>query len=66
MYERAHSPAAGQHALREGLARLETTLARCQQQIAEARRMHGTPGAEALVRTATLLRDEIDRLRKQV
>ncbi|GAB3645656.1 hypothetical protein [Ramlibacter alkalitolerans] len=66
MYEGAHSHAAGEHALREGLARLEATLARCQQQVAEARRLHGAPGAEAMVRTATLLTEEIDRLRAQL
>ena len=64
MYERAHSGAAGQHPLREDLRRLEAVLARFQQQIGEAARTQGTPGAELLARTGKLLRDEIDRLRK--
>jgi len=64
MYERAHSGAAGQHALREDLRRLEATLGRCEQQLPEARRLHGAPGAELLARTAKLLMEEIERLRK--
>ena len=64
MYERAHSGAAGQHALREDLRRLEATLGRYQPHLPEARRMPGRPAAELLTRTAKLLMDEIERLRK--
>jgi hypothetical protein len=64
MYERAHSGAAGQHALREDLRRLEATLDRCERELPEARRLQGVPGAEMLARTAKLLVDEIERLRK--
>jgi hypothetical protein len=63
MYERAHSGAAGQHALREDLRRLEATLARYEKQLSEARRMPGVPVAELLARTAKLLSEEIERLR---
>ena len=63
MYERAHSGAAGQHALREDLRRLEATLGRCEQQMTETRRLHGATGAELLARTTKLLTDEIERLR---
>ena len=64
MYERAHSEAAGQHALREDLRRLEAALASFDQQLTQARRIDAAPGAELLGRTAKLLTDEIDRVRK--
>jgi hypothetical protein len=64
MYERAHSGAAGQRTLREDLRRLEATLGRYEQQLPEAGRTQGAPGAELLARTARLLTEEIERLRK--
>ena len=63
MYERAHSGAAGEHALLADLRRLEAALARFEQQMGDAPRTHGATGAEVLAHTGKLLRDEIARVR---
>jgi hypothetical protein len=61
MHDCAHGGGAGQDALREDIVRLESALERFDEELGAA---HGRPGTELLVRTAQLLQDEIDRLRK--
>lgn len=63
MYEPGHSGPAGQDALRADLRRLQTLLARHEQHLLEARSAHDLRGAELLARTASLLTEEIARVR---
>lgn len=63
MYEPGHSGPAGQEALRADLRRMETLLARHEDHLLEARRAQDLRAAELLARTASLLTEEIARVR---
>lgn len=64
MYEAGHSGLPGRQALREDLRRLEATLAVHEHHLMQACHARDAQGAELLTRTAKLLLEEIERLRR--